>query len=309
MRRAFVIIISIAIVLILVRAAGFREVWGVWRSVRPAGIALSVGCYLLSLFVRILAWRRLLGTGAPPAGRLAGPLALGFVLGHVAPAKTGEPAVALLVARTLALPLSRTLSVLAVERAVQLLLLLVTFLPAAAFAAGDRLELRGAVQAAGVLLVGLLAGLVAAGPVLRRVAVRIRGWRRFGPGAARTLEATADLLAERRAAPPLLALVAIFWFLQYLSLWAILDAGGASVNLIDAAVVAGAAIIGGTLTLLPLGTQDGISALVLGSLGVPMARGFALALFHTLLSLGCGLAVLLAALVLGRTASGTRTGA
>lgn len=317
MRRWFVIVVSIAIVLILVRAAGFREVWGVWRSVRPAGIALSVGCYLLSLFVRVLAWRRLLGSDAPPARRLAGPLALGFVLGHVAPAKAGEPAVALLVSRTFALPLSRTLSVLAVERVVQLLLLLATFLPAAAFAAGDRFELRGAVEAAGVLLLALLAGVLAAGPVLRRLAPRVRSWPRFGPGLGRTLDATAALLAERRAAPPLLTLAAIFWFLQYLSLWAILDAGGASVNLIDAAVVAGAAILGGTLTLLPLGTQDGISALVLGGLGVPMARGFALALFHTLLSMGCGLGVLLTAALSARGGSahrgssggGTRKGA
>ncbi|MBZ0269737.1 hypothetical protein K8I85_16420, partial [bacterium] len=110
-------------------------------------------------------------------------------------------------------------------------------------------------------------------------------------------------------APSLLVLGALFWLLQYLSLWAILDAGGASVNLIDAAVVAGAAILGGTLTLLPLGTQDGISALVLGGLGVPMARGFALALFHTLLSLGCGLSVLLATLGLRGTTRGTGKGA
>ena len=76
-----------------------------------------------------------------------------------------------------------------------------------------------------------------------------------------------------------------------MSLWAILDGGGASVNLVGAAVVAGAAILGGTLTLLPLGTQDGISAVVLAGLGVPLATGFALALFHTVLSLLCGLAL------------------
>ena len=64
--------------------------------------------------------------------------------------------------------------------------------------------------------------------------------------------------------------------------------------LIGAAAVSGAAVLGGTLTMLPLGTQDGISAAVLAGLGVPAATGFALALFHTLLSLGCGLALLAA---------------
>jgi len=289
MRRWSVILASIAILLILVRAAGFREVADTWRSVRPGGILLSVACYYAALLLRVLAWRRLLGPGAPPARSLAPPLALGFVLGHVTPAKSGEPLTALLVARRFAWPLSRPLSVLTVERALQLLMLLATFVPAAAVTAGERLELRRTAVAAAALLALGAAALAVAGPGLRRAARSVEAWPRVGPAAARYLAATADLLADRRRTPILFALAAAFWVLQYLSLWAILDAGGASVNLIEAAVVSGAAILGGTLTLLPLGTQDGISALVLAGLGIPLARGFSLALFHTLLSLACGL--------------------
>jgi hypothetical protein len=51
--------------------------------------------------------------------------------------------------------------------------------------------------------------------------------------------------------------------------------------------------LGGTLSLIPLGTQDGISALVLRAFGVPLATGFSLALFHTTLSLACGAALVL----------------
>ena len=125
-------------------------------------------------------------------------------------------------------------------------------------------------------------------PALRRAAPRVARWPRFGSAAARYLESLAALLDDRRAVIPLLALATAFWLCQYVSLWAILRAGGLAVNLADAAAVAGAAILGGTLTLLPLGTQDGISAAVLAGLGVPLARGFALALLHSVLSLWWG---------------------
>jgi uncharacterized protein (TIRG00374 family) len=305
-RRVLVIVASIVILLILVKAAGLREVADAWKDVHLRGIAISVACYYAALVVRIVSWRRLLGDGAPGFPALAPPLAMGFVLGHVAPAKSGEPLTALLVSRTFSIPLSRALSVLTVERGLQFLILLATFVPASALVAGRALELQGATRAAAVLLALFVIAVPLAAPALERIArwaVRIP---RFGEGAARYLRTTADLLRSPRRVLPLLALATLFWLLQYLSLWAILDAGGAGVNLIDAAVVAGAAILGSTLTLLPLGTQDGISALVLGGLGVPLTKGFALALFHTLLSLACGLALVL---VLPLLAPGARAGA
>ena len=293
MRRLFVIVASIVILLILVRAAGLREVADTWTSLHARGIAISVACYFASLGVRVLAWRRLLGGDSPSFPALAPPLAMGFVLGHVAPAKSGEPLTALLVSRAFGLPLSRTLSVLTVERGLQFLVLLATFVPASAAYAGRALEVQGASRAAAILLATFVAVTPLAGPLLHRLAGPASRLPRIGDGAARYLRATAQLLRSPRRVIPLLFLATVFWLLQYASLWAILDAGGAGVNLIDAAVVAGSAILGGTLTLLPLGTQDGISALVLGGLGLPLARGFALALFHTLLSLACGLVLVL----------------
>jgi uncharacterized protein (TIRG00374 family) len=289
------LVASLAILLTLVRVAGFREVGEIWRSVRPAGVLLSVACYFASIAVRILSWRRLLGEGAPSVRGLTPPLALGFVLGHVTPAKSGEPASALLVSRAFGIPLSRTLSVLTAERAIQLLVLLATFVPAAAFTAGRVLELRGAVRGAAALLVVLAAATLFAAPLLRRTRPAAQRIPRFGPVLGEYLEALEVLLSDRARVIPLLALGTLFWTLQYLSLWAILDAGGTSVNPIGAAAVAGAAILGGTLTLLPLGTQDGISAVVLAGLGVPMRRGFSLALFHTVLSLACGAGLALVA--------------
>ncbi len=288
MRKGFIVIASLVILLVLVRAAGFREVGDTWRSVHVRGILLSILCYYGSIGMRILSWQRLLGSDAPPGRALAPPLALGFVLGHVTPAKSGEPMTAVLVAREFDLPLARTLSVLTAERALQLVVLLATFVPAAAFTAGRVLELGGTVQAAAVLLAALVVGTLFAAPLLRRAMPAARRLPRFGDPAAAYLESLADILGDRRRVAPLLGLLTIFWVLQYVSLWAILDAGGASVHLAGAATVAGSAILGGTLSLLPLGTQDGISAVVLSGLGVPLATGFALALFHTLLSLVCG---------------------
>lgn len=235
----------------------------------------------------------LLGPGAPSASRLVSPLALGFVLGYVAPAKTGEPATALLVSRAFQIPLTRTLSALAAERGLQLVVLLATFVCAALAKAGDLLELRGAIVAAAILLAVLLAGLAAARPLLTRLAPLARRIPRFGAPVAESLEALRDILADGRRRVSLTFLAGLFWALQYISLWAILSGGGAGIDLTAAAVVAGAAILGGTLTLVPLGTQDGISAVVLRAFGVPLATGFSLALLHTALSLACGAALLL----------------
>lgn len=297
MRKWFVIVASAAVLLTLARLAGFRQIAATWSSLAPSGIALSVLCYYASILTRIASWRILLGEDSPAAPALAPPLTLGFILGHVAPAKSGEPVTALLVSRNFSLPLARTLSALTAERALQLVLLLATFVPAAALTAGALLELRGTVLAASLLLAALLTGLVFAGSLLASLAHRARRLPRWGEAVSAYLEALRGVLSDRRRLAPLLALGTLFWLCQYLSLWAILRAGNAGVTFPGAAVVAGAAILGGTLSMLPLGTQDGISAAVLKGFGVPLARGFSLALFHTLLSLVCGL-VLLAALPL-----------
>jgi hypothetical protein len=254
--------------------------------------------------VRILSWRLLLAADAPPLARLTPPLALGFLLGHVSPAKSGEPAAALLVSRAFDLPMVRTLSALTAERALQFLVLLATFVPSATAYAGEILEIRGAAEAAAILLAALTAGTLAASPLLRRIAPTAARVPRIGPVMRSYFESLAEILTSRRRVIPLLALGTIYWTLQYVSLWAILDGGGVSVNLIAAAVVAGSAILGGTLTMLPLGTQDGISAVVLAGLGVPLAQGFSLALFHTVLSLACGLALLAILPFLVRDAKG-----
>ena len=291
MRRWIVILASVALVLSLARLAGFGTIAAVWRSIDPRGIAVSVTCYFAALAVRLICWRRLLGPAAPPPRVLAPPLALGFVLSHVAPAKTGEPAPALLLARTAGIPLSTSLAVLAAERGAHFVTLLATFVPAAALTAGSTLALSGAARAAALLLAIAVAALPFIPGFLARIARGAARLPRVGATAAATLTALASLVRSPATMVPLLGLSALFWVLQYVSLGAILRAGDVSVNLPEAATVAGAAILGGTLTLLPLGTQDGISALALGGLGVPLERGFALALFHSALSLGCGAAL------------------
>ncbi len=297
MRRWVVIAASLALVLALARAAGFGTIAAVWGSVDPRGIAVAVACYYACLGVRVLAWRRLLGDAAPPLRTLAPPLALGFVLANVAPAKSGEPASALLLARAAGIPRSVTLSVLTAERGAHLLALLATFVPAAAFAAGARLQLSGAARTAAVVLAILLVALPFVPAVLGRAAELAPRLPRSGAALGRYLHALSALLRAPRGLVVLFALSLAFWTLQYASLGAILRAGGVPVNPAQAAAVAGAAILGGTLSLLPLGTQDGISALALGTLGVPLSTGFALALFHSALGLACGglLAVLLGA--------------
>lgn len=293
MRKPLLFIASLTILLILARAAGFQQIASVWKTLDPKMIALSVGCYFASIAARVLSWRILLADASPPGWKLVPPLALGFVLGHVAPAKTGEPATAVLVSKSLGIPLHRTLSALTAERALQLVLLLATFLSAAAAKAGDLLEIRGAIQLSAALLLLLLFGLLGARPLLARLAPRTQTIPRIGPAASDYFLSLHEVLGDRRRLVFLAALAGIFWILQYLSLWSILVAGGTQVDLPAAAVVAGAAILGGTLSLMPLGTQDGISAVVLRAFGVPLATGFSLALFHTTLSLACGAALVL----------------
>lgn len=285
MRRRLVILASLAIVLALARAAGFDTIAQVWRTVDRRAVLAVIVCYYGSLVLRIASWRLLLSPAAPPARTLASPLALGFVLSHVAPAKTGEPMPALLVSRAAGIPFPTALSVLTAERGAHLLLLLATFIPAAALTAT---ALSRAAQLAALLLAAVAVAAPFAPALLRRAAVLASRLPRVGKAAAAYLGALAELLRSPRRLAALVACSAAFWVLQYLSLWSILRGGGVDVNLLQAAAVAGCAILGGTLSLLPFGTQDGISALALQTLGVPLATGFALALFHTTLSLGCG---------------------
>ncbi len=291
MRPWILVSASLAILLILARAAGFHQIAGVWKSLPLSAVALSVACYFASIAARIVSWKLLLGPAAPRPARLAPPLALGFVLGYAAPAKAGEPATAYLVSRDLGIPLASALSALAAERGLQLVVLLATFVSASAAKAGDLLALRGAVCGAALLLAASIAALFLAPAALPRLAALVRRVPRVGMPAASSLDALDAVLRDRPKLLRLVALAGLFWTLQYVSLWAILNGGGAAVDLTSAAVVAGAAILGGTLTLLPLGTQDGISALVLAAFGVPAAIGFSLALFHTALSLACGAAL------------------
>ena len=118
-------------------------------------------------------------------------------------------------------------------------------------------------QLSAALLVLLLLGFVAARPLLARLAPRAQRLPRIGSAASDYFLSLHEILGDRRRLILLATLAGVFWLLQYLSLWSILVAGGAAVDLPAAAVVAGAAILGGTLSLMPLGTQDGISAVVL----------------------------------------------
>jgi uncharacterized membrane protein YbhN (UPF0104 family) len=292
-RRWLVPLASLALVLALARAAGFATIRDVWSTVQVPGILASAVCWTMSLGVRIASWRLLLGSASPPARALVRPLALGFVLSYVIPAKAGEPVPAFLASRTLGLPLPRTLSVLTAERAAHVVLLLATFAPAAALAAGRALELSRAAAWAAVGLAGALAVIPFTPALLRRAERATHRLPRGGAVAGAYVCALLDLVVSPRRLAPLAFLSLGFWLLQYASLAAILRAGGVPVNLPQAAFVAGTAVLGGTLTLLPLGTQDGISALALDALGVPLARGFALALFHTTLGLACGAAAAL----------------
>lgn len=292
MRRWLALLLSIGILLTLARLSGFRELSQVWRSIELPKIALASLCYYAAMAVRIASWRILLGKGSPPLLALGPPLILGFILGHVAPAKTGEPTAALLASRTFGLPLARTFSVLTAERALQLLLLLATFLPCASLYAGRILEIERASTLVGTLLVLGSLLLLGTPSLARRLAPFADRLPRFGPVLSEALLSLAAILSSRAKVVPILILGTLYWLLQYVSLWAILLGGGVPVNLAGAAVVAGSAILGGTLSMIPLGTQDGISAVVLAGLGVPLARGFALSLFHTLLSLALGLLAL-----------------
>jgi uncharacterized membrane protein YbhN (UPF0104 family) len=290
-RKILLLVASLALLLILARAAGFHHIGETWRRIPGPAILLSMACFLGSIAMRILAWKALLGAGVPSPWALAPTLAVGFVLGSIVPAKAGEPAVALLASRGFGVPLARTLSALAAERGVQLIVLLTAFVAAVALRAGTLLDVRSAALAAAIVLVAILAGVFLARPHFGRAASAARRIPRIGPALAASFVELDTTLRDRPLLLRLVVLASLFWLLQFLSLWAILTGGGLSIDLAGAAVVAGAAILGSTISFLPLGTQDGISAVVLRAFGVPLATGFALALFHTMLSLACSAAL------------------
>jgi uncharacterized membrane protein YbhN (UPF0104 family) len=295
MKRWLAALVSLALIVTLVRLAGVRTVWQAWTEVHPAAIAASVACYLAALGVRVVLWRALLGGGLTSFVR---PIVVGSVLGHVLPLKVGDVAPALLVARVQNLPLPRTLSTLTVERVSQLIALIATFLPAAWLALAHTNAFPQVERAA----LAFLALTVGAAVLVLAIAATRRG--RSTNRLLRAWHEYAQSLGTLVRAPRTLALTSslglTYWVLQYASLWAVLRGGGLAVGPVDAAAVCGAAVIGGTLSAIPLGTQDGISAVVLGALGFPTDRGFALALFHTALSLICGLTCVAVALAYDR---------
>lgn len=295
MKRWLAAFASIAVLVTLVRLAGVRTVWRAWTELPLSAIVASISCYVAALGIRVILWRALLGGSTTSFVR---PIVVGSVLGHVLPMKVGDVAPAVLAARLLDLPLTKTLSALTLERVSQLIALIATSFPAA-WITLERTnafpEIRRTALVFLVIVIVVSSGIVviSARRSARSTNRVVRAWNAYATS-LRTL------LRQPRTLFLTLGLGFVFWMLQYASLWAILRGGGLSVRALDAATVCGAAVIGGTLTAIPLGTQDGISGAVLGALGFPVDRGFALALFHTALSLGCGLLCVLLALRFGR---------
>ena len=233
----------------------FADVWANVRAARPWPVVLGVGLATLPFFLRVFRWRLLLrredGSALPP-GPLWHAIAIGFMANNTLPLRMGELIRALAVHRLAGVRLTAALASLAVERLMDVLIvvfllgigLLMAGLPAQTTIAGVHLASL-TVSLAVVALSGLgVAALVVAFPAATESAVRrLVPW----PGLAERLAGLVEGLAQGMSALQSPARIAgviawslAIWLCNAASFSAMFSAFGIPVDYAGALVLQGA---------------------------------------------------------------------
>lgn len=296
LRPAAGLAVAAAFVWLLARRVEWSVVWRALGSAAPGPLLLGLALFAAALGVRVIRWWWMLRALEPALdpGACVRPFLASLALNNTLPFRAGDVVRAFGFRRALRSPPGRVLGTLAIERVLDLLVLLaIFFLGLLGVASG--VFPRGYVAAgaaAGALALGALAAFVLAPGAVARALDRLRARRGGHPLAARALgaaghfmEALGALQSPARALQ-LLALSALAWLLE-----GSLYAGVAwSLHVGGAPLAPWFALATGTLaTLLPsspgyIGTFDYFAMLGLAAYGADrsVAAAFAL-LVHVLL--------------------------
>lgn len=265
MHRAMQLAVGIAVsalfVWLIVRSVSVGAIVDALRDVRPAWMAVALGCFVADYLCRIWRWRLMLATENPALtlGRCAVPFMTSIAANNVLPFRAGDALRAFAFPAWLGVPTASVLASLVAERMMDLFVLLL-FLGAALMMLHADTQVMGPVlDSGGVLLLGgavLVAALLVTPHVfeapLQMVFARLRRWR---AGLADTLSAgtrrlfaTLRGLTRGRRGARLLAWSVLAWALEACVFYAVARA----VPTLAEPVAAWLAMPVGTLsTLLP----------------------------------------------------------
>jgi len=309
--------VSAAALAVCLQAVDVPEVLRRLGSAQAGPLIALLVVLAVQTVVRAIRWSFLLPRrdGARiPARRTLPPLLVGYLGNAVLPARMGEPARALLVARREELPGALAFGSVVLERIIDMAVLALIMLPAAWLAGAPRwiveIGIVAAILAGAVLIVLAFVGLVAPARWLAGAAARLGGERAdslAGLLAARLGEFASGVGgAERRPDVGIAAiLTALAWLLDASLVWLAATSLGVPLGLGDAIVISGVAVLGTAIPSAPgyIGTYELAASAAAVALGVPPESALAVAIVvHAMTLLPMALAGAAALLVIQRDA-------
>lgn len=297
--------VSAVALAVCLRAVDLPEVVALLGAAQPAPLVALLVVLAVQTVVRAYRWSLLLPRHDGrriPVRRTLPPLLVGYLGNAVLPARLGEPARALILARRERVPGALSFGSVVLERVVDMAVLALLMVPAAWVAGGSRWILEVAVVAgavAGAVLVILaVVGLSVPARWLAGVAPRLGGGRItvLAAGVAdRLVEFAAGAGASGRR--PVIGAAAVVtacaWLMDGALVWLAAASLGISLDLAAAIVISGVAVLGTAVPSAPgyIGTFELAASAAAVALGVDPAEALALAiLVHAMVLLPIALA-------------------
>jgi len=293
MRRLALVALGLAVsavaLFLAVRSVDLGETWGLLGRTDLPLLALTLVVIAGQVLIRTLRWRMLLRpfliAHRPGLPRLIPVLLVGYLGNSVLPARLGEPVRAVLVARRERVGVPEALASVYLERLIDVAVLAVLVLVAAALVGAPAwiVQVAAVAAAGGVLLLGILAvanpaSLVAMAhrlPVVggsRRLSVAVEMVTRFAAGMGGRGRVAAIFGAA--------ALSGVAWALDATTFWLVGRSLGLELAPAEAMLIAGVTVLVTAVPSAPgyVGTFELAAVSVATALGVPQSAALGLAL-------------------------------
>lgn len=262
--------------------SGYGDILQTLRRTNPTWLVAAATAFLSSFLFRTWRFRVLLRTSGNLAtrGGVFRSIATGWFINFLLPARAGDAARALALKTTEDVPFGGAMGMVAVERALDMLVLGAAMVVVATFLLP---QANTEVLALGAIGIAVLISVVLVG-VARFEAGLARVVERGVPSLARALESLAEALRRTAENPYAVALALLLtvpvWVLEASTLLFSARAVGVRLEPVIVAVTAIAAFVAQAVPATPagIGTYEATVAVVLSRFGVPTATGTALAL-------------------------------
>lgn len=262
--------------------SGYGEIFQTLRQTNPAWLVVAAAAFLCSFLFRTWRFRVLLRTSGSLAtrGGVFRSIATGWFVNFLLPARAGDAARALALKTTEDVPFGGAMGMVAVERALDMLVLGTAMVVVAVFLLP---QANTELLALGAIGIAVLIGIVLAS-VARFEAGLARVVERIVPSLAQSLGSLAEALRRTAENPYAVALALLLtvpvWLLEASTLLFSARAVGVRLNAVVVAATAIAAFVAQAVPATPagIGTYEATIAVVLSRFGVPTATGTALAL-------------------------------